>query len=283
MAENADAPAAALAWLNDLDQPMTYAALSEHTRIPASTLRYRKNGRPSRRDAAAQRQYLTPSEEKGLVDYLLWAWKLGRPIPSKLLPSLAFAIVQRRSSTLQNIATNTTIKPPGKHWSRGFYRRHPELRGKRKRPLDYARFDIYHKVIEWFEIFGKLLQNPAILPENIYNMDETGTRLSVPTSRKYVVGRHDTEDVTGPKVNRIQVTALECISMGGRSLNPLIIWLASTPRTDWHLHPTPGWHYGCTESGYSNHTTVLDWYCKVFDPQTKARANGRPRVLINDG
>ena len=45
MAATADPPAAALAWLGGSGQPMTYVALSEHTRIPASTLWYRKNGR----------------------------------------------------------------------------------------------------------------------------------------------------------------------------------------------------------------------------------------------
>ncbi len=79
------------------------------------------------------------------------------------------------------------------------------------------------------------------------------------------------------------MTALECISADGRCLDPLIIWPAATLRSDWSLHPTPGWHFGCTETGYSNGKTVLDWYHKVFDPQTKDRANGRPRVLINDG
>ena len=28
---------------------------------------------------------------------------------------------------------------------------------------------------------------------------------------------------------------------------------------------------------------MLDWYRRVFDPQTKQRANHQPRILINDG
>ena len=46
---------------------------------------------------------------------------------------------------------------------------------------------------------------------------------------------------------------------------------------------TPGWHFACSETGYTNQKIVLDWYRQVFDPQTKPRANGRPRILINDG
>jgi hypothetical protein len=73
--------------------------------------------------------------------------------------------------------------------------------------LEWARFDIYDKAVEWFEVIGRLLVDPAILPENVYNMDETGTRISVSRSRKYVVAKDDTEDVKGPKVNRVQITA----------------------------------------------------------------------------
>jgi hypothetical protein len=103
MAEIADPPAAALAWVEDLDQPLTYAALSQCTRVPASTLWHRKNGRACRRKAAAKRQYLTPSEEDGLEDYLLETYKRGFRVPKKLLPYLAFTIVRRRSSTFQTL------------------------------------------------------------------------------------------------------------------------------------------------------------------------------------
>jgi DDE superfamily endonuclease len=75
---------------------------------------------------------------------------------------------------------------------------------------------------------------------------------------------------------------MECISADGRCLNPLIIWPTSTIRNDWTIHPTPGWHFACSLSGYSNRDILLEWFRRVFDPQTKSRANGRPRILIND-
>jgi hypothetical protein len=72
-------------------------------------------------------------------------------------------------------------------------------------------------------VIGKLLQDPTLLPENVYNFDETGTRISVLRSRKYIVHKDDKGDVRGPKANRIQITAVECVSGDGRSLDPLII------------------------------------------------------------
>jgi hypothetical protein len=51
----------------------------------------------------------------------------------------------------------------------------------------------------------------------------------------------------------------------------------------WTTFPTPGWHYACNESGYTDSNISLQWFKRVFDPETKERANGRPRVLILDG
>jgi hypothetical protein len=73
------------------------------------------------------------------------------------------------------------------------------------------------------------------------------------------------------------------VSADGRALLPLIIWPASTHRSNWTTHNTPGWHYAHSENGYNDSKISLEWLTRVFDPQTRARANGKPRVLICDG
>jgi hypothetical protein len=39
--------------------------------------------------------------------------------------------------------------------------------------------NIYNKIIYWFKVIGKLLEDPAILPKNVYNIDKTGVILSI--------------------------------------------------------------------------------------------------------
>jgi len=73
----------------DPSKPRTYAALSESSNVPTSTLWHRAHGRPSRQEKAEYRQYLTPAEEKALVEYVLRMAKNGFPIPIKFLRSLA--------------------------------------------------------------------------------------------------------------------------------------------------------------------------------------------------
>ncbi|KAK7177934.1 transposase [Paraphaeosphaeria sporulosa] len=54
-------------------------------------------------------------------------------------------------------------------------------------------------------------------------------------------------------------------------------------RSNWTTFPTPGWHYACSESGYTDSYISLQWLKRIFDPETKERADGKPRVLICDG
>lgn len=123
----------------------------------------------------------------------------------------------------------------------------------------------------------------AILPENVYNMDETGVMLCMLGTIKVLVSKNDTRNYRGTGVKRTMVTAIECISADGRSLLPMIIWPATTHRSNWTTYPTPGWHYACSESGYTDSKISLEWLKRVFDPQTKVRAQQKPRVLICDG
>ena len=128
------------------------------------------------REKAEGQQYLTPSEEKALASYLLRMSNNGFPIPVKFLRSLALIIACQRSSSLQAPSANKMIRPPGKNWAQGFYKRHPELKSRRVKPLDWNRHDnnIFDKVTLWFDVIEKELHEPAILPQNVYNMDETG-------------------------------------------------------------------------------------------------------------
>jgi hypothetical protein len=62
------------------DVRRTYSALAEHGDVPRSTVWYRDHGRPSKEEKAQRQQYLTPSEEKALVKFLLRMAALGSPV-----------------------------------------------------------------------------------------------------------------------------------------------------------------------------------------------------------
>jgi hypothetical protein len=97
-------------------------------------------------------------------------------------------------------------------------------------------------------------------------------------------------------------TAIESL----KALLPLIIWPAltcngtkrptlctvpytrylyryMTHRSNWTTYKRDRWHYAHSENGYNDSKISLEWLARVFDPQTRERANGKPRVLVVDG
>jgi hypothetical protein len=251
----------------------TYRALAEYHDVARSTLHDRAHGQRSKEQKAQSKQYLTPCEEKAVVNFLLQMAEFGQPVPIKHIPSLAFSVARKRS----------TNKPPGKNWARAFERRHPELKARRSWALDWDRYNIYDKVLHWFGVIGKVLHDQAILPENVYNMDETGVMLSILGSVKVLISKDDLRSYRGARVKLTVVTAIECVSADCSYLNPMIIWPTSIHRANWTTYLAPGWHYAYSESGYTDSKINLEWLRRVFDPQTKERANHKPRNLICDG
>ena len=88
-----------------------------------------------------------------------------------------------------------------------------------------------------------------------------------------LVSKQNQRGYRGARVKRTTVTAVECVSAAGKYLDPMIIWPASTHRANWTTHPTPGWHYAYSDSGYTDSYLSLQWLKLVFDPQTEERAN----------
>lgn len=69
----------------------------------------------------------------------------------------------------------------------------------------------------------KVLEDPAILLENVYNIDETGVILYMLGSIKVLISKDDPRDYRGAGVKRTIVTAIEYISVSSRSLLLIII------------------------------------------------------------
>jgi hypothetical protein len=212
-----DQASPALAQELDPDLHRTQPASIESI-VPRTTAWYRRKGRPSRKTKAEEQQYLTPLEEKALVTHLLRMAALGTPIRIKFIPPLAFSLACRRFPT-------KAIKPPNKNWPQAFTRRHPELKSRRTRAMDWNRHDnnIYDKVTQWYEVIEPELRGADVKPENVYNMDETGVMLSMLNSVTVLLGKHDEHDYRGAGVKRTMVTAVECISASGECLKPMII------------------------------------------------------------
>jgi hypothetical protein len=69
----------------------------------------------------------------------------------------------------------------------------------------------------------KILQDPAILLKNIYNINKTGVMLYIFGSVKILVNKDDLRDYKDAAVKHTIVTTIECINTNSRSLLLIII------------------------------------------------------------
>lgn len=260
--------------------PNSYRALADyHGDIGHTTLYYRANRRQSLEAKALRQHYLNPYETRAVIQFLLQMSNVGQPVRIKYIPSIAFLATRHRP------IQDRPSKPPGRNWAKALEKRNPELKARRVKALDWNRHErnIYEKIVDWFMKIGPVVEDPIIRDENVWNFDETRVILSKLGSVKVLVGKDDMRDYRGAREKRTMVTAIECVSGDGRYLTPMIIWPATTHRSNWTTFRTPRWQYASSASGYTDSKISLEWLKRIFDPQTRERANGRPRVLISDG
>ena len=148
------------------------------------------------------------------MDFILQMAELGTPVRIKYIPFIAFSSTRHRP-----------VKPPGKNWVKALEKRCPELVARRVKTMDWNRCDknTYQQIKHWFEVIGKVLEDPAIVRENVYNLDETRVMLSMLGSVKVLIGKANMQAYRGAGVKRTMVTAIECISADGTYLKPMAI------------------------------------------------------------
>jgi hypothetical protein len=161
---------------------------------------------------------------EALATFLAHQDALGRSVRVGYIRKIAFDLACQRDSD------DRPSNLPYKGWPQAFYKRRPELDVSKQQPLDWRRFDIYDKVVHWFEVIGPVLQRPDIRPWNVWNYNKTSTLLSIPKSVKVIIGKNNKRGQRGAYIKRTNITAIKCMNADSRYLNPMIIWPASTHR-----------------------------------------------------
>ena len=111
----------------------------------------------------------------------------------------------------------------------------------------------------------KALQDPAILPENVYNMDETGVMSSMLGCVNILIGKDDMRNYRGERVKRTTVTAIERISADGRYLSSGVVGVmiagSSSPDSGIIVSENSPLHLLVI---YYYYYSLLDFYCSTI-------------------
>ena len=141
--------------------------------VPRTILRYRRAGRPARRDCQPNLKRLTKLEEEVIVAYILELDSRGFAPTLSTVRDMADQLLTARG------AGNVGIK-----WPNNFVKRQPELRVRLTRQQDRQRVlcEDPEVIRPWFELLHRTKEKYSILDEDTYNFNETGFMMGIITA-----------------------------------------------------------------------------------------------------
>ena len=138
---------------------------------------------------------------------------------------------------------------------------------------------------DWFRLVQNTIAKYRILDKDIYNFDETGFQMGVISTAKVITGaERSRKPVSIQPGNREQVTAIDCISVRGWTLPPVIIFEGKLHQSTWYSDTRPlDQALGVSDNGWIDNELGLTWLKRVFEKHTVYRTKGVYRLLILDG
>jgi hypothetical protein len=256
--------------------------------IPRQTFYDRLNGKLPRKRAHENSQLLSHAQEKELVRWITELTKTGYSPRHATVLEMAQIIRRKRDPiTLEHSLNAVNMEKIGDQWIQRFIRRHPELATVRLRKMDIGRVKDTspERLTKWFADLKSAIEKYNILPENLYNMDESGFAIGEVESSVTIINAEMRQRLQRANPGRQEwVTSVECICANGTALPPLIIFKAENLSHEWIPADTPrDWFFSCNTKGWTSNLHGLEWLQRCFEPMTRAKAAGRHRMLICDG
>ena len=132
---------------------------------------------------------------------------------------------------------------------RNFLRRHPELKTVVGKTIEKSRIKGTSAEVlkKWFDAFQReVINNENVLPENVYNMDESGFSIGTINASRVIVNTQIGQRYQANPVRQEWVSVLECICMDGTSIDSMIIFKGEHLLSGWVPSGLPKtWVFSC--------------------------------------
>jgi hypothetical protein len=252
----------------------TLRELSLKYGVPRSTL-------SDRLRRIQQAMELTPLQEKALAKWFEQLEETGLPPRPDLFKAKAMQLAQKRAEDEEDPSL-AKLRP---NWDLDFFMRHPDLCDKylEANQGDSKLASQPGPIRQYFRTLERLLKEHKFKSENMYNVDEKGFMLSDGTraARRGRKTSTETQDASGEFF-----TVIETCSGDNTMLPPMIIYKGQEPHHGWSevdVDIDSRKVFAHSDKGHSNEELALRWLQDYFDPWTRGRANGEPRLLIIEG
>ena len=243
--------------------------------IPRSTLRDRVAGHYPLATTRGHAHKMTQLDENTLTEWILSMDDRGA--------APRHAMVRNMANILLVATGSTTV---GVNWVGSYIKRTPAIQTRFSRRYNYSRAEQEDPRVlnDWFQLVGETITRYGILPDDIYNFDETGFAMGLVSTAKVVTRAeyYGRRSVLQPG-NREWVTAVETVNALGWALPPLIIFKGKRYLESWFCDTPTDWRFEVSPNGWTSDDIGLRWLEKLFIPLTADRRRGRYRLLILDG
>ncbi|ODQ74015.1 hypothetical protein LIPSTDRAFT_69545 [Lipomyces starkeyi NRRL Y-11557] len=136
----------------------------------------------------------------------------------------------------------------------------------------------------WFDAYRTVIQEYKIMQENTYNMDESGFSIGTMESTRIILDSTFRTKHQAHPGRQEWVSMIECICADGTILPPLGIFKGKNVLQNWIPNEVlDKWFFSANTKGWTSNLHGLEWLKRVFEPATRAKANGQQRFLICDG
>ena len=246
---------------------------AEEYKIPKSTLADHVQGRVFAGAVGGRQPYLSPTEEKELVDFIIRSAEIGFPRGQKEIIAM-----------VQNVCDYKGIEVKVSHgWWERFCQRNKGFSLRVASSLSRARLqNTNSKVIEaYFDMLEETLSENDLCdkPCRIFNMNETGLPLAPkPPKLLCKTGSRAFNSVTGG--DKSQITEVGCVSTEGYCLPPMIIYDRKTLHPDMAKGEIGGTLYGLSSKGWIDEELFRMWFKYHF---LRYAPPERPVILLMDG
>jgi hypothetical protein len=232
------------------------ASVSRIWHIKPATLRsHRRCGAHHITSHGGSNRILSKIQEDTIIRWVADQYRVRQPVTK----SLILAAIVRFLRQL-----NPPKPVPSRRWFQMFMQRYkPDFHTIKTKPISFKRIGVadIKRVEEWFELWAEGLRKYDIIPENIYNMDETGVRIGVQIGREVVIPVDVTEYFDTSPENRKSLTVVETICGDGTVINLYVIIQGKRYMESWYEDRDLelGEVINVSETGFTNDEIALQW------------------------
>ena len=251
---------------------------SKRFNIPRRTLRnHLKTG--SNKKKLGRNPVLNDLQEKELASRILRFGVIGLPITIPIVKSFVYDFCDKNGI---KHPFNSRKRAAGRYWVEGFLIRHPEISKRKAQAMNPGRAAKLNKFIvkDYFQKLEQVMEQNELFdkPQQIFNMDEKGCRLTLHHQQKVLAGKGKKRVHMVAPEHAENVTRVACANAAGYAIPPMIIFRGKRNKPEFQDNFPPNTLVVMSEKGSITTELFIKWlhHFGQFKPPGKV-------LLIFDG